>query len=334
MQEIHLSGPAPVLNHRGAVHPGWAERGDGVYRRSAVKASAARLREWDCYQIMDGQKCLRLAFGHTGRTGAVRAVLLDYRGGEVLFDFQKRFALPFARLDMPESAEADSDLVYDAGGVYLRFLVRGDTRFLSFHTAAGISAEAALARRSPYSAVVNMPFAGAPRAFCRSQKIAGMTASAKVEAGGERYLFGGGSFALLDWERGAWPARCERLWAAGAGEAEGAPLAFSFGEGPGDTARGTENMLFYAGAYTKLGRVAFTFERADAYQPWQIEDERGRLVLTLRPCYEFAARRVPPFTDGAVRQTFGEAEGRAVLDGGRVLEFKGLAAFAELGGAH
>lgn len=56
MQENHITTPGPVLNAQGVITPGYSERSVSTYRRADIKASCFRIKEWDFYQVSDGEK--------------------------------------------------------------------------------------------------------------------------------------------------------------------------------------------------------------------------------------------------------------------------------------
>ncbi len=328
MKEVHLTQPMPVLDHRGAIHPGWAERAVCTYRRKSIKAPFYRIKEWDFYQVSDGEKCLQFTFGHASYAGQAGIMLFNFKNGDMIADINKILPLPFGSLHLPEHAEQDSDVLYDKGGVYLRFLTQGAVRKLSFHT-VDFSAEVTLTRRNPYSLVINIPFDESPTAFYYNQKINCMTARGKAEYQGKVYSFGEDAYGLLDWGRGVWPFHNEWYWSNGTGLVDGHLFGFNLGAGFGNTSHATENMLFYDGGFSKLGPVQIDLDRSDYYQPWRLTDSEGRLDLTLTPCYDRTTRMKVLFVDNCCHQMFGHFNGRAVLDDGHVLAVRDLPAFAE-----
>lgn len=327
MQERHITQPGPVLDARGVITPGWSERSVSTYRRKDIKAPFFRIKEWDFYQISDGEKCLQFTFGHASYAGQVGVMLFNFKTGEMIADINKILALPFGSLHLPENAEADSDVRYDKDGVHLRFKTAGDTRYLSF-SAPDFEAEVTLTRQNPYSLVIHIPFDEYKTAFYYNHKINCMTACGHAVYQGREYTFGDGAYGLLDWGRGVWPFHNEWYWSNGTGLVDGKLFGFNLGTGFGNTSTATENMLFYDGGYTKLGAVRF--EVGDDYMlPWRLHDEEGRLDLTLTPCYDRTTRTHLLFVDNCCHQMFGGFSGKAVLEDGRELQVENLTAFAE-----
>ena len=327
MEERHITQPAPVLDARGAITPGWSERSVCTYRRGDIKAPFYRIKEWDFYQVSDGEKCLQFTYGHASYAGQVGVMLFNFKTGEMIADLNKILALPFGRLHLPENAEADSDVCYDKGGFYLRFKTSGDVRTLAF-AAKGFEAEITLTRKNPHSLVIHIPFDEYKTAFYYNHKINCMAARGRAVYGGKTYTFGEDAYGLLDWGRGVWPFHNEWYWSNGTGLVEGKLFGFNLGTGFGNTSQATENMLFYDGGFSKLGPVRF--ERGGAYMdPWHLRDDEGRLDLTLTPSYDRTTRLKVLFVNNCCHQMFGGFSGTAVLDDGRRLQVENLPAFAE-----
>ena len=55
MQERHITTPGPVLDEHGVITPGYSERSICTYRRADIKAPFYRIKEWDFYQVSDGE---------------------------------------------------------------------------------------------------------------------------------------------------------------------------------------------------------------------------------------------------------------------------------------
>lgn len=328
MQEHHITKPQPVLDPRGVITPGWSERSVCTYRRKDIKASCFRIKEWDFYQVSDGEKCLQFTYGHASYAGQVCAMLFNFKTGEMIANISRLLAFPFGSLHLPESAEQDSDISYDKGGFHLRFKVEGNTRYLSF-SAQGFEANITLERKNPYSLVIHIPFDEYKEAFYYNHKINCMTARGRASYNGKEYTFGDDAFGLLDWGRGVWPFHNEWYWSNGTGIVDGKIFGFNLGTGFGNTSKATENMLFYDGGFHKIGRVHFELDKTAYNRPWRLHDDEGRLDLTLVPTYDRTTKTKVLFIDNCCHQMFGGFSGKAVLRDGTVLHIDNLQAFAE-----
>lgn len=326
--EKHITQPGMVLNKKGEITPGYSTQGVLTYRRKDIKAPFYRIKEWDFYQISDKEKCLQFTFGHASYAGQAGAMLFDFKNGRMIADKNKILAFPFSSLKLPESAEADSDAIYDKGGVYLRFKTQGDSRFLKFAW-QDFEAEVTLKRENPKSIVINIPFNEYKTAFYYNHKINCMTATGKAVMKGEEFSFDKDAYGLLDWGRGVWPFHNEWYWSNGTGIINGEMFGFNLGCGFGNTENASENILFYKNQAHKIGKVHIDLDKSNYMKPWHLYDDEGRLDLTLYPSYDRTTKTKLAFVDNCCHQMFGEFRGKAVLDDGKMLEISDIFAFAE-----
>lgn len=325
--EKRITEAGNVLNRRGEILAGYSTESVLTYRRKDIKAPFYRIKEWDFYQISDNEKCLQFTFGHASYAGQVGVMLFDFKNGKMIADKNKILVCPFSSLNLPENAEADSDVIYDKGGIYLRFLTKGQTRTLSFKC-ENFEAEVVLTRQNPKSIVVNVPFDEYKTAFYYNHKINCMTAKGKAVCNGVEYVFDDNAYGLLDWGRGVWPFHNEWYWSSGAGLINGEIFGFNLGKGFGNTSTATENILFYKGEAHKLGKVHIDLG-TEYSKPWHLYDDEGRLDITLYPTYDRTTKIKVAFVNNCCHQMFGEFKGKAVLNDGTVLEISEIYSFAE-----
>ena len=92
-------------------------------------------------------------------------------------------------------------------------------------------------------------------------------------------------------------------------------------------------MLFYDGTAHKLSRVAFHIPRRggrdDFMSPWTFTSDDGRFEMDFVPMLDRAACTSVGVIKSDQHQVFGRFTGRAVLDGGGVIELKDFMGFAE-----
>ncbi|MEG2841894.1 MAG: DUF2804 domain-containing protein [Ruthenibacterium sp.] len=327
MAEHQILKPAPVLDAHGVITPGYSTKSICTYRRKDIKAPFFRIKEWDFYQVSDGEKCLQFTFGHASYAGQVGVMLFNFKTGEMIADISRILALPFGSLHLPENADSDSEVNYDKNGVHLKFKVTGDVRYLSF-SAPDFEANITLERKNPHALVIHVPFDESKKAFYYNHKINCMTARGRAVFGGQAYTFGEDAYGLLDWGRGVWPFHNEWYWSNGTGLVNGEIFGFNLGTGFGNTAAATENILFYKDTCHKIGKVHF--DLGTAYdKPWHLYDDAGRLDLTLVPTYDRTTKMKVLFVNNCCHQMFGGFHGKAVLDDGTVLKIDNLQAFAE-----
>lgn len=328
MKQNLFTEQGPVLRSDGSPVPGYSTKEILHFDRSAVQAPPWRIKEWDFYQVSDGEKCLQFTLGHASYIGQLCVMLFDFKTHEKIAMISKLIPLPFGSMHLPASAEADGVLSCSRGGMEMRFTTAGRERIL-FCRCDDFETEIRLVRENDNAVVINIPFDQKPKQFYYNHKINCMTAEGSAKYGGKEYRFSSSdSFGLLDWGRGVWPFSNEWYWSNGTGTVNGQLFGFNLGCGFGNTSAATENMLFYQNKAHKLANVKIVHE-ADFMHPWRLTDDEGRLDLTMLPLYDRTTRDKVLFINNCCHQVFGLFNGRAVLDDGTELEIENLPAFAE-----
>ena len=325
--EKRFEVPGPVLDEKGLPIPGWGSAGLLQYDRKEIGAPFYRIKEWDWYQVSDGEKALQFTFGHASYAGQVGVMLFDFAKGEKIFTKDVILPLPFGSLGLGRSAEEDGVLLYDKKGMWMRLEKKGDSWILACKC-EDFAAEVTLTCNNPNAMVINIPFHESATAFYYNHKINCLTAKGKAQAYGKEYLFEENAWGLLDWGRGVWPFHNEWYWSSASGWLGDEVFGFNLGCGFGNTENATENALFYKKQIHKLGRVKI--QPGTPYnQPWKLTDEDGRLDITLNPVYDRTTATKLLWVDNSCHQMFGQFTGFAVLDDGTRLQVEGITGFAE-----
>lgn len=342
MWQHEITKPIPLLNEKGELtQAGWARKPYPIYDRSAVKASALRLKEWDYYLVANDRFALALTVADNGYMGLDSISLLDFETGRQITKSPMR-ALPLGHTGLP--ASADRGVTASSGKGYgLTFLHTdgkelGPARQLvfqmdNFWEGKTIQGSVTLFAQPEESMVICTPF-DKPGHFYYNRKINCLRASGTVELGEETYRFDPAeSFAVLDWGRGVWTYKNTWYWSSASGLAEGESFGFNLGYGFGNCSAATENALIFGGKIHKLSHVKFHIPgkpgREDWLSPWTFTSDNGRLEMEFLPILDRAARTDLKVLKSDQHQVFGRFTGRAVLDDGRVLEFRDLTGFAE-----
>ena len=161
---------------------------------------------------------------------------------------------------------------------------------------------------------------------------AAMRAEGSFTYGGRTYTFDPAeSFAVLDWGRGVWTYHNTWYWGSASYQVGGVPFGWNIGYGFGDTSAATENMLFYDGKAHKLGNVQFHIPggEKDFMSPWRFSSDDGRFEMDFVPVLDRKSCTDVKIIKSDQHQVFGRFTGRAVLDGGKVVEVKDFPGFAE-----
>ncbi|MTQ97858.1 DUF2804 family protein [Pseudoflavonifractor sp. BIOML-A6] len=332
-----ITRPIPLLDERGNLtEAGYAKRLLPVYDRARVRGGATRLKEWDYYLVMNDRFALALTIADNSYMGLDSISLLDFDEGWQVTRSPMRI-LPMGRTGLPAASDR-GDVGVSGKGYGIFFRVSGEKRLLcahmdKFQNGEALDVQIALTDAPEESMVICTPF-HKPGHFYYNQKINCMRATGRVTLGERTYSFRPEhSFGTLDWGRGVWTYHNTWYWGSGSGLADGVPFGFNIGYGFGDTSAASENMLFYDGTAHKLSQVAFHIPRRggrdDFMSPWTFTSDDGRFEMDFVPMLDRAACTSVGVIKSDQHQVFGRFTGRAVLDGGGVIELKDFMGFAE-----
>jgi hypothetical protein len=331
MQEEITRG-SDLFDDRGTLaQTGWARQLIMYYNREKMRASMLRLKEWDCYCILNPEFQLNLIVADVGYFGMAHVNWLDYKAGKDKSSMAVKL-LTRGNLHLPATADT-GDVEFSKGGSWIRFKhIPGEVsqRELTFNFPGyvfegrkGISGRVALTRDPKGDTMVNViPFKD-PRHFVYVQKIVCMPAVGTVELGGGSYEFKGeenNSYAALDWSRGVFPYRTQWWWSFASGAVNGKPFGFNIDYGFGTES--SKSMLFYDGKGHHLGEVAYSFDEKDPRKLWRFSSSDGRVALQLEPVYsnEEDMNLLVLRTQGT--HAYGFITGEVVLDDGTKLSIE------------
>lgn len=326
----------PLLDKDGNLtEPGYARSLLPVYRRADIKVSKLRIKEWDYYLVNNGRFALALTVDDNGYMGLDSISLLNFEEGWEITKSPMNF-MPLGKLKMPESS-AQGDVFHGGKNYSISFINRGDgkrtliAQMKNFGPGGSLYAKVELTEEPEESMVICTPF-NKPGHFYYNQKINCMRASGQVLYDGRSYDFHPeDSFAVLDWGRGVWTYHNTWYWGSASYHVNGEPFGWNIGYGFGDTSAASENMLFYKGKAHKLGGVKFNIpgNEKDFMSPWTFSSDDGRFEMDFIPVLDRASCTDVGLIKSDQHQVFGRFTGRAILDGGQVMEVKDFPGFAE-----
>lgn len=327
----------PLLDEQGELTQlGWARRLLPVYDRSRVRGVPLRLKERDCYLVMNRQCALALTISDNRYMGMDSISLIDLWEGWQVTRSPMRL-MPLGGTGLPQSSLRGS-CARAGRGYGLLFQHEGEGRTLHAHMdrfrdGQALDAQILLTQEPEESIVMCTPFEK-PGQFYFNQKINCMRAQGKVTLGDREYVFDPeDSFAVLDWGRGVWTCRSTWYWGSASGMVDGVPFGFNIGYGFGDTSAATENALFYGGKLHKLSQVTFHIPRKNGQEhylaPWTFDSDDRRFRMKFRPILDRAACPSAGVVRSGQHQVFGSFTGTAVLDDGTAVRLKELLGFAE-----
>ena len=331
-----ITSPGPLLDENGNLRePGFAKRLLPEYSRNTIRAPKWRIKEWDYYLVSNGRFALALTIDDNGYMGLDSVSLLDLEAGWEITK-SPMSALPLGKIHLPETSAA-GDVQHSGKGYSLYFKNDGSgvrellVQMDEFGPLGGLSGRIKLTEAPEESMVIATPF-DKPGHFYFNQKINCMRAQGAVSYGGRDYVFDPSeSFAVLDWGRGVWTWHNTWYWGSASYQVGGVPFGWNIGYGFGDTSAATENMLFYGGRAYKLGNVEFHIPggEKDFMSPWRFTSDDGRFKMDFRPVLDRKSCTDLKLIKSDQHQVFGRFTGKAVLDGGRVIEVSDFPGFAE-----
>lgn len=333
--QIIKSGP--LLNERGElVNPGWAKELLLEYKRSAVKASRLRIKEWDYYCIInhESKKGIALTIADNSYMGLLSVSYLDFnKPMEITRTSMKAFTNGVYHL--PESSKL-GNISVNQGDVFIEFAVEGNDRILdvnykNFREGKTLEGQIILHGSSDMDTmVIATPFSKDKKAFYYNQKMNCLSAEGKLYFGDERITFDkNNSFGVLDWGRGVWTYSNTWYWGSGSGLVDDVPFGFNIGYGFGDTSKATENMIFYNNRAHKLEDVEFHIPEDDYIKPWKFTSSDNRFEMDFVPIIDRNSKTDLVLLKSIQHQVFGYFTGRVVLDDGREIYIKDFLGFAE-----
>lgn len=331
-----ITSPIPLLDADGNLsQPGYAKSLLPVYRKSDIKVSKMRIKEWDYYLVNNGRFALALTIADNGYMGLDSISLLDFENGWEITKSPMSF-MPLGKLAMPESslvgdvhhAGKNYSITFKNDGSGKRILI---AQMKNFGPGGSLYAKIELSNEPEESMVICTPFNKAGH-FYYNQKINCMRASGEVSYDGKTYVFDpSDSFGVLDWGRGVWTYHNTWYWGSASYQVDGVPFGWNIGYGFGDCSAATENMLFYNGKAHKLSQVRFNIpgDEKDFMSPWTFSSDDGRFEMDFVPVLDRASCTDVKLIKSDQHQVFGLFTGKAVLDDGKEIQIKDFPGFAE-----
>jgi hypothetical protein len=331
MTQHEITRPTDLLDRRGRVRePGWARRMHYRYDRAGVRANPFALKEWDFYQLRQGDWIVQLTIGHVSYAGSVSAIAFNLRTGQRA-GFNHLLALPLRRWPMETSPDTDSVLARAGRGWSAEFTTAsaGQRHLVARDERSRTDIDITLAADpADDRMVIATPFQRATR-FYLNHKQNFWGGSGRVVLGDVAFDLDATTTATLDWGRGVWPYRQRWYWGNGTAFVDGHRFGFNIGWGFGDTSRATENMVFVDGTAVKLGEVHLDHDPADYLAPWRFSSG-GDFEVTMTPLYDnVTGTRIPPVVDTSCHQVWGTWNGTVRTPEGGRLVIEDVIAFCE-----
>jgi len=333
--QLQLKEEDKLLNEKGELkHAGWAKDVILEYKRSDIKASKFKIKEWDYYCILSENKGVAFTVADNSYIGFVAVTIFDF---DKAVEISNSVIIPLSmgKFNMPSSSK-NGDVKFQNKNISLNFILEKELRiievnYLNFANKETLKGKIFLQRpKNNESMVIATPFAENKKAFYYNQKINCMSAKGELSFGNQKICFSTeNSFGVLDWGRGVWTYSNTWYWGSASGKVNGKLFGFNIGYGFGDTSKASENMIFYEGKAHKFDQVEFIIPKDDYLNPWKFTSSDLRFEMDFVPILDRYSNTNLLIIKSTQHQVFGKYAGKAILDDGTEIIVKNFLGFAE-----
>ncbi len=341
-KQIEYTEPTQLLGDDGTllVKGGWARHNNFIYDRTKCKPQM-RAKEWDFYQVSDGNVMLQMSTANISLGGYCSATMVNLHTGEVTASTsffvgkKNKVVLPPCG-DVPNYFEYKSGkyfCYYDTKDTYRKIYYKGPCKGKMLECEIEMDIMEGLENITTV-----LPFKDHPTRYFMTTKQNCMPSWGTVKLDGKViYEYKKeNTFTGLDWGRVDTPYKLVWYWGNGSTyvtDKEGKKHLFGFEItwGIGNEDNATETCIFYDGKAHKFGSVDVkTFPKPDKYmEDWEFVSEDGRFNFVMKPFFDNHSDMNALVARMHSHQVHGIWNGTAVLDVGTVVEVKDMYAFCE-----
>lgn len=322
--------------HGNLANPGWCRRNLYDYNIEKRSVGIMRLKEWDFYQICNGEIMIQINIFNISLATALTFGFVDLKTGRKFDTMALELITPHKNRLNP-NGDCKNDFTYQKGKTKAEFDVtesRHHLKFEGYCKGKKINAEFFCSRLPAHESItIATPFEKQGH-FFYTNKINCLNTHGTLKYGDEEWEFSKeNTFAVLDWGRGIWPHSNMWYWANGSTFIDDKIFGFELTWGFGNTEKATETALFYNGKCHKISDVHLETDPEIGgrwMQPWHFISEDGRLDLVMTPFYDHYTNMMPlGFVGMKTHQVHGLWNGTVILDDGTKLEIQDMYAFCE-----
>ncbi len=326
-----------LLDDSGNVmNPGWCRRNLYDYNIEKHSVSIMRLKEWDFYQISNGEIMVQINFFNISLATCATFGFVDLKTGRKFDTMSVQLFTPHKNR-LNKNGDRENYLYYKHGKTTIEFDVTEERHRLKFEGVCKgkkVSADFICERLPNHESItIAIPFKEKGH-FFYTNKINCLSTEGYVLYGDERFEFSrDNTYTVLDWGRGIWPYKNMWYWANGSTKTDGKLFGFELTWGFGDTSNASETALFYDGVCHKISNVHLENDpeiNNRWMSEWHFISDDGRLDLTMRPFYDHYSNMMPLNLFGMkTHQVHGLWNGTVILDNGTKLKIENMYAFCE-----
>ena len=329
--------PARLLDEDGTLlAAGWARKNVFEYDRKLVRHPLRR-KEWDFYQISDGDHMAQISFANISLGGYASAVLVDLKTGKTEASVMAPFIGGKDRYLLPPKGDVPHAVKLNVGKSVFKTETTENSRTI-FYEFKDVRCEFEMDIMPGLENITTvLPFEGRNDRYFMTTKQNSMPVSGKFTYGNKEVLFTKDTaFCVMDWGRVCTPYSLVWYWGNGSTyitDAAGARHIFGFEItwGIGDESNATETACFYDGKLHKFGPVDVeVFPKPDGYmKPWHFISQDGRFDMTMQPFTDHHSDLNILVMRMHSHQVHGLWSGTVTLDDGSKLEIRDMYAFCE-----
>ncbi len=341
-KQTEYTESTPLLSEDGTLlAKGWARHNVFEYDRNLVQKGIMSRKEWDFYQISDGNYMIQISFANISIGGYVAAKLVDLINGKTIADATQLFIGGADKHVLPPKGDVPNRINKKIGSAEFEFDTKETTRTLFFRKPLNGKTVECRFTMDIMPGLENittvLPFDESPTRYFMTTKQNCMPCEGTFTYGDDVYKFSKETtFCALDWGRVNTPHRMVWYWGNGSTyltdeKGEKHLFGFEITWAIGNESNATETCLFYDGKAHKIGAVDVeVFPKPDKYmQPWKFISEDGRFNLTMMPTFDHHSDMNLGVARMHTHQVHGLWSGDVTLDDGTKLEIKDMYAFCE-----
>lgn len=260
----YLLNPGRLLDRNGKLYQtGYSSENVRRYYRLDVGASDFRIKEWDCYTVVNpGKYALTLAVADLGAFSVLHACVNEFGAGnkcKTVSGF-----MPLGSLMLPSKSEF-GEARLSVKGDTISFFADGKSRSLQaliadFSNGEKFTVDITLTDEPKAGLVTALPFERGRQYFAYNQRLSGFSVSGNASVGDKTYEFSDpDSYACLDWCRGVLPGDYSYSSAFGYSETESSEISLFLGSDTSQTDAASENGLIVDGVLYKLGGCEYFY---------------------------------------------------------------------------
>ena len=333
----HMLTKGPLLNDKGDLNEaGYAFELIKDYKRTDIKGSKSRIKEWDYYFINDNEYGIALTIDDNSYMGMASVSVLDFKNKkENTKSYIKWFTK--GKVNLPSTSK-DGDVSLISKNYSMVFENKNGKRHLvcslkNLVKGKDFECDIELESSLDKSMVIATPF-NKKRHFYYNQKINLLKARGYFKFGELVHTLKDEALGVLDWGRGVWTYKNTWYWSSLNANYKGHNVGFNLGYGFGDTSRASENMFFYDKEAYKLEDVVFNIPKDKNgklcfLKPWTFTSEKGDINLVFNPIIDRYANTNALIIQSKQHQVFGYFSGSIKIDD-KNFEFENLLGFAEM----